>query len=89
MDIELVEFGLVLYGWCVHRKAGEVWVNPPGRKRPDVQGNDQWAALAVFTDTGKRAAFQREAVAAFHRLLEPSTTPAPSTASDLVDEMPF
>jgi hypothetical protein len=95
-DVELTDLGLKLFGWGVHRKDGEFWLSPPGRRYVDAQGQSQWGALAEFTDKDKRAAFQREAVTALRRLLEPGRTAAPPTRTaaaphvgDLNDEMPF
>ena len=88
VDLEVVDLGLRLLGWTVHKKDDARWIGPPGRKYVDDNGVEQWANTAEFTDKGKRAEFQKAAVEAIRRLLIPSkpatpraTAPAARSAS--------
>ena len=70
VDIEFLDFCLVIKGCAVHQKDGSAWVGFPGREYTNDEGNRAWANIIEFSSKDKREEFRLAAVDAVKRFME-------------------
>lgn len=67
-DFRLPDIGIIIRDCTVHVKDGAKWIGFPARPYDDQNGERKWSPMVEFDeDKGKRADFQKAALAALER----------------------